>query len=98
MGANAHINGDIWQAMTNSFSLEEIRSLKLFYKNYNRSIGKIFDDLFESAIESDKRLRNLHSIMLGLDKVYGKMMLHKWRNRQLKLAIFKFSEPAKFKD
>jgi len=36
MGANAHINGDIWQAMTRSFSFEEIKLLKPFYKNYNR--------------------------------------------------------------
>ena len=25
IGANAHINGDIWQALVNSFSLEEIK-------------------------------------------------------------------------
>jgi len=97
MGANAHINGDIWQAMTSSFSLEEIKMLKPFYKDYNKSIAKIFDDLFESAIEFDKRLRNLHSMTLGLDKVYGRMMLRKWRNRQLKLAIYSFYQPGKFK-
>lgn len=96
MGANAHINGDIWQAMTSSFSLQEIKSLKPFYKNYNRSIAKVFDDLYESAIESDGRLRNLHSLTFGLDKVYGKMMLYKWRNRQLKLAIYTYSNKKKF--
>ena len=97
MGANAHINGDIWQAMTSSFSLEEIKMLKPFYKEYNRSIAKIFDDLFEAAIESDKRLHNLHSITLGLDKMYGRWMLRKWRNRQLKLAIYSFYQKGKFK-
>ena len=97
MGANAHINGDIWQAMSCSFTLEELKSLKPYYKNYNRSIAKVFDDLFESAIENDKRLLNLHSLTLGLDKVYGKMVLRKWRNRQLKLAINSYSNPKKFK-
>ena len=97
IGANAHINGDIWQAMRSSFSLEELISIKRYYKNYNRSIAKVFDDLFNSAIENDKRFRNLHSLTFGLDKVYGKMMLYKWRNRQLKLAVYSYSNPKKFK-
>ena len=96
MGANAHINGDIWQAMVSSFSLEEIKLLKPYYKRYNKSIATVFNDLYIVAIESDKRLRNLHSLSFGADKVYGKMMLKKWRNRQLKLAVFSYSNPKKF--
>ena len=96
MGANAHINGDICQALVSSFSLEEIKMLKPVYKKYNKTINKVFGDLFESAIGSHKRLRNLHSITLGLDKVYGKMMLQKWRNRQLRLAVFNFERLKKF--
>jgi len=95
-GANAHINGDIWQVLTSSFSLEEIKKIEPVYKIYNKTINKVFTDLFESAIRSDKRLRNLHSITLGLDKVYGKMMLQKWRNRQIRLAKFNFEHPKKF--
>ena len=97
MGANAHINGDIWQAMISSFSFEEIKLLKPYYKKYNRSISKVFDGLHESAIQNEKRLRNLHSLSFGLDKVYGKIMLKKWRNRQLKLAIFSYCNNGKFK-
>ncbi len=96
LGANAHINGDISQALVNSFSLEEIKKLKPFYKKYNKTINKVFSDLFESAVGSDKRLRGLHSLTLGLDKIYGKIILQKWRNRQLRLAIFKFEQQEKF--
>jgi len=96
MGANAHINGDVWQALTSNFSFEEIKRVKLFYKSYNKTINKVFDDLFDSAIVSDKRLQNLHSITFGLDKVYGKMLLQKWRNRQLKLALLHFEHHRKF--
>ena len=96
IGANAHINGDVWQALTSSFSLREIKKLKPVYKKYSKTINKVFGDLFESAIGSDKRLRNLHSITLGLDKVYGKMMLQKWRNRQLRLAVLNYEQPGKF--
>ena len=96
MGANAHINGDIWQALTSSFSLAAIKRLQLFYKSYNKTINKVYNDLFESAIESDKRLQNLHSITFGFDKVYGKMLVQKWRNRQLKLALLNFEHQRKF--
>lgn len=97
LGANAHINGDIWQAMRSSFSLAELKEIKPFYKNYNDPVTKVFDNLFENGIESDKRLRNLHLITFGLDKVCGRMMLHKWRNRQWKLAILSFENPGRFK-
>lgn len=96
MGANAHINGDIWQALAYNFSVEEIRRLKPFYKNYDRSIRKIYEGLFESGIRTDKRLHDLHVLTLGLDKVYGRMMLQKWRNRQMRLAILKFEDQDKF--
>ena len=96
VGANAHINGDIWQALADNFSIEEIKHLRPFYKNYNRSIVKTFDELYASAIRSDKRLRDLHVITFGLDKVYGRILLRKWRNRQLRLAILKSENPKRF--
>jgi len=96
MGANAHINGDIWQALTDNFSIGEIRQLKPFYKKYHRSISKICDELWRSGVRSDKRLHDLHVLTFGLDRVYGKIMLKKWRNRQLRLAILKFETPKRF--
>ena len=96
MGANAHINGDIWQAMVASFSLGELKQLAPVYKDYNRSLDKLFDDLFSMGKKSHKRLRDLHVITLGLDKVYGRMMMRKWRNRQFKLAVLNLSHNEKF--
>lgn len=96
MGANANINGDIWQVLATNFSLAGIKQLKPVYKNYSAPIKRVYDDLFEQGIRSDKRLRDLHLITLGLDKVYGRMMLRKWRNRQLRLAIVKFKNEERF--
>ena len=96
MGANAHINRDIWRVLTDNFSLAEIRQLTPFYKNYGRHIREVYDELFEQGIRSDKRLHDLHLVALGMDKVYGRMMLRRWRNRQLKLAILKFQDEDKF--
>jgi len=98
IGANAHINGDIWQAMVSGFTLGEIKKMKPVYKEYSRSLKKVFTDLFETATRSNKRLRDLHIVTLGLDKIYGKMMLRKWRNRQLRLAIYNFRDPERFRE
>src|SRR4026207_81386 len=69
MGANAHINGDLCPALTDNFSVEEIRQIKPYYKKYNKYICKVFDELFQSGTGSDKRLRHLHLITLGFDKL-----------------------------
>ena len=96
MGANAHINGDIWRVLTDNFSPAEIKELTPFYKNYGRYIKKIYNELFKQGIRSDRRLYDLHLVVFGLDKVYGRMMLKKWRNRQLKLAILKCEDDVRF--
>jgi len=96
IGANAHINGDLWQALTNNFSLTELYELKPFYKKYGLTLCKEFDELFELGRRSDNRLRNLHFISLGLDRFYGKLMLKRWRNRQIRLAILKYEKPITF--
>jgi hypothetical protein len=95
IGANAHINGDIWQALTDNFSLNEIKQVKPFYKKYNGPISKAFDELYKTT-GADTQLHDLHIITLGFDKVYGRMMLKKWRYRQLRLAILKFENPHRF--
>lgn len=97
MGATTHINGDIWQALVSNFSLAGIKQLTPIYKNYNPSITKVYDELFEQGIIADKRLHDLHLVRLGLDKLYGKMMLRKWRNRQLRLALLKFRNEERFR-
>jgi hypothetical protein len=86
LGINAHINGDIWQALTAEFSLEEIRQLKPSYFLYQKSLLENYKSFYQSAIESNAKIKAFHLLSFGFDKIYGKIMLRHWRKRQMELA------------
>jgi hypothetical protein len=96
LGANAHINGDIWKALTTEFSLEELREYKRYYFNYQKGLKKIYHSLYANAIDSSATVRLLHKITLGSDNWYGQIMLARWRKRQMNLAILYFTNRERF--
>ncbi|MBK5271642.1 MAG: hypothetical protein JJE22_11585 [Bacteroidia bacterium] len=42
LGINAHINGDIWKALTTEITLQEIRQIKKNYKRFNKGLNEIY--------------------------------------------------------
>jgi hypothetical protein len=96
LGANAHINGDIWKALTSGFSLQEIRAAKKEYFHFNKGLKKIYAAVYQAAIADSKKIRRLHRFSFGFDKLYGKLMLKKWRKRQMQLALCYFTDKKKF--
>lgn len=96
IGANSHINGDIWQTLTTCFTLAEIKQIKPHYQAYNKILSSIYLSLYKEAISKCRKLKSLHTISLGLEKRYGKKMLGRWRKRQFKIAVFYFNNPGKF--
>lgn len=95
-GINAHINGDIWQALTTEFSVDEIKELKPHYFTYYKGLLKDYKKIYNAALESDKKMRTIHAASLGLDKWYGKLLLARWRKRQINLAELYFLDKEKF--
>lgn len=95
-GINAHINGDIWQALTSAFTAAEIEELKPWYFGYYRELQQEYEAVYRRALAQNKKLRFLHALTMGLDKAYGKIMLKRWRNRQMKLAVLYFNDRALF--
>jgi Family of unknown function (DUF5995) len=95
-GINAHINGDIWQALTTAFTAPEIEELKPWYFAYYRELQKEYEIVYSSALAQNKKLRLLHTLTIGLDKAYGKIMLKHWRNRQIRLAVLYYNDRVLF--
>ena len=95
-GINAHINGDIWQALTTEFTLEEIRELKPGYFSYYKGLTRIYNEVYEMALSQSLKLRFLHTITLGLDRPYGRFLLAKWRRRQMRLAEWYYTNKPLF--
>lgn len=96
IGANAHINGDIWKAMVNEFTLQEIQVNKSHYFRYNAGLRLIYDDVYASARRSKFLVRLIDKLSFGISKWYGNLMLRRWRKRQVKLAVLYFTHPKKF--
>ncbi|MGQ0737943.1 MAG: DUF5995 family protein [Bacteroidota bacterium] len=95
-GANAHINGDIWQAMTAEFSLAELKEFKKEYYRYNRKLKEELFFVYNSAFNTVPKVRLLHGFTFGFDRSYAKLMLVRWRKRQMKLSGLWFSDKEKF--
>lgn len=95
-GINAHINGDIWQALTDAFTAAEIEELKPWYFAYYGELQKEYEIVYRRALAQNKKLRLFHSLTIGLDKAYGKILLKRWRNRQVKLAVLYFNDRPLF--
>jgi hypothetical protein len=96
LGINAHINGDMWQALTAEFTPDEIRAGKESYYKFQKSLIKIYRDFYNESFESNRKIRLMNNATGGLDKQYGKLMLVKWRKRQMELALLYFSNKPKF--
>jgi len=97
LGVNAHINGDIWQALARSFSYEELKKIRSLYFSYYHGLLDIYEDVYDAAYKINCSLRFAHAMSLGLDKWYGKKMLHRWLRRQMKIARLYYQSDKRFK-
>ncbi|MBO9660158.1 MAG: hypothetical protein J7527_15165 [Chitinophagaceae bacterium] len=97
LGINAHINGDIWQALITSFSYEKLIRIRPLYFSYYHSLLDIYDNVYEEIYHASRTLRTLHTASAGLDKWYGKKLLHRWLKRQMKLACLFYSNNQRFR-
>lgn len=96
LGINAHINGDLWKALRDSYSANEIRDMGKTVFLFHRSLLIVYELVYEEAKKENRSLRALHSISLGLSKKYGKHLLTKWRKRQIKLATLYYFDKKRF--
>ncbi|MET0461894.1 MAG: DUF5995 family protein [Chitinophagaceae bacterium] len=95
-GINAHINGDIWQALITSFTSQDLMRIRPLYFSYYHSLLNVYDQVYDEVYRASSTLRFLHSATLGIDKWYGKKLLHRWLSRQMELACLYYSHPDRF--
>src|SRR6202008_1980933 len=96
LGINAHINGDIWQALTTEFTLAEILEYKKSYYDFQKGLITIYRRFYETSVDNHPKTRLLKNSTLGFDKVYGKMMLARWRKRQMRMAVLYHTDQSLF--
>ncbi|MFN8250525.1 MAG: DUF5995 family protein [Ferruginibacter sp.] len=96
LGMNAHINGDMWQALVKAHPYDSIRKYRKPFLAFQHSLSRLFDTIY-AGFTNNKKLKRFHVLTLGTDKYYGKRMMLQWRKRQVKLALLFYSRPAAFK-
>ena len=96
LGINAHINGDLWKALRDSFSESEIKDISKTVFLFHESLLVIYKELYNEAKAENKKIKTLNTVSLGLSENYGRHLLVKWRKRQLKLANFYYFDTTRF--
>lgn len=96
MGINAHTNADIWQALVNNFTGEEIRTYRKRFLSFQASIAKVYFPFYDSVALDSWYMRFMRSMTKGLVKNLGERIIYKWRVRAINLAITYFEDPEKF--
>ncbi len=96
MGANAHLNGGLAEAIAHSYTPEEWKMVKGNYHIFNVCLNTTYKNLYKESIKSNKRLRILRILTLGLDQKYGQFLLYKWRKRQMRLTEYYYEGSPKY--
>lgn len=96
LGVNAHINGDMWQALTDIFSPEELKENKNLFLSVQQTLDEVYQSFFKSLEEQEHFFKLINWLTLRIPEKFGCGLVYKWRKRQLKLAILQNSDPARF--
>ena len=88
LGINAHINGDIWQALTAEFSLKEIRKNKDSYYSFQKGLILQYREFYAASRKASSTIRLLHVTTVGLDKLFGKLIWSDGENGSYNLQFF----------
>ena len=96
LGTNAHLNGRLWEALANSFTLDEMDMLKKEFVIFKKSLNKTYRYVYREATSSSINISMLRTFSFGIDKFAGYYYLYKWRRRQMKLARFYLSNSSCF--
>jgi hypothetical protein len=96
LGANAHINGDIWRSLTETFSFEEIQAHYRAFLDYEKGLWPTYLALYEYGRRHHPLIQWLHIASLGFSRNLGFSLLRHWRKRQVKLALLYYQSPSLF--
>jgi hypothetical protein len=97
LGINAHINGDMWQALVDCFNEKELEDYERRLLDFQQAIRKVYTSFYRCATEENMMFRGLHIITAGLSKKAGEYYLYHCRLQQVKLALLYYRDRARFR-
>jgi len=97
LGANAHLNGGLSEAIAGSYTPAEWQFLKKKYVLFNKCLNQTFHKVYKETLLNSERARWLSFLTLGLAKPVGRYFLYKWRKRQMRLTESYYSGSDRYK-
>jgi len=94
MGMNAHINGDMWLALKDKYCYDTLKTYQRSLLRFQKALNNFFDSIYISTGKY-KKIKRLHTLTLGADKMIGRQMILHWRKRQERLALLFYTHPQK---
>lgn len=85
MGMNAHINGDMGKSLSDIYCLDTLKVYTPYLIKFQRSLNGLFDSIYVQT-KKYKKIKRLHFLTLGTDKIIGKRLILRWRKKQVYLA------------
>jgi|GEM_PF-3043100 len=96
LGANAHLNGQLAEAIAGSYTAEEWPVIKKQYHLFNSCLNETYKLVYQEAMDGSRRVKLLHYLTLGLAKPVGNFYLYKWRKRQMRLTEYYYLDKVKY--
>jgi hypothetical protein len=96
LGANAHLNGQLAEAIAGSYTSAEWKWVKKKYKLFNSCLNETYRLVYASTMNNNENARRIHALSLGTDKLLGNYYLYKWRKRQMRLTEYRFENTERY--
>ncbi|HYC40190.1 MAG TPA: DUF5995 family protein [Chitinophagaceae bacterium] len=97
LGANAHLNGGLAEAIAHSYGAEEWPVIKKKYYLFNSCLNETYRFVHAEAVRTSSRAKLLHLLTLSLDRLAGNFYLYKWRKRQMRLTEYYYTDQVKYR-
>ncbi len=97
LGANAHLNGGLAEAIAGSYTQTEWLFLKKKYVLFNKCLNQTFKKVYKETVTNSNRAKWLSILTFGLAKPVGEYYLYKWRKRQMRLTEYYYEKSASYK-
>ncbi|MGG9971979.1 DUF5995 family protein [Ferruginibacter sp. SUN002] len=96
IGINAHINGDMGEALKAVYTYDTLKKYKDELIGFQKALNKLFDSFYTTTAKY-KKVKKLHFYTLGTDKQLGKNIVLRWRKQQIKMAMTYYRNTKKYK-
>jgi hypothetical protein len=96
LGANAHLNGGLAEAIAGSYTPEQWKILKKEYVLFNSCLNETLRHVYNETISASGRARTLSILSLGLTAPLSNYYMYKWRKRQMRVTEYFFAGDRRY--